>query len=265
MVRSSGAAGIKHRRVLQRGIVVGTVLVALGATALPGWGCSGTDCGPGTVDRGGVCVAVCAPGTVRGTDGLCHPEGADGDGDEGGDADADFTVEIPVDDDAAADRGGDADADGDADGDADDDIVDEAEGDGALDRCTDAATCADMARAMLELMNADRDAAGCPAFTWDDRLAAAALECATGMAAAGSMTGCPDMPTRLEAHGLTSFADVSEFYVHNPSLAAAELVVATHVEAANYLLKCSFTVAGVGIAPSTDGSSMWFCQTYLTP
>jgi hypothetical protein len=73
------------------------------------------------------------------------------------------------------------------------------------------------------------------------------------------------MRTRLASQGLTTYADASEFYVRNSSLVAAERVVATHAEAPNYLLKCSFTLAGVGIAPSTDGLFMWFCQTYLTP
>jgi len=283
----SAAARVDRAWILPRRVVVAAVVAGCCAMVLTAPGCGGPECGPGTVERDGVCVPSCAEGTYLGDDGRCHPIGGDADADIGADADADGDAdgEVRVDGEGDGDHGGDGDADADADGDADGgadadadgdadadadgdadaDVDDDADGDGAPDRCADEVSCAALARSMLELMNADRAAAGCSPFTWDDRLAAAALDCAVGMAAAGSMTGCPEMRARLAAHGLTTYADVSEFYVRNGSMTGAETVVATHAEAANYLLKCSFVLAGVGIAPSTDGRTMWFCQTYLTP
>jgi hypothetical protein len=236
-------------------------------------GCAGTDCGPGTVEQGGQCVPVCGPGTYLGSDGLCHPLAADADADARDDGiagpDADADAELGVDGDGPVDVPREADGEGGAEGDAPaesrEDIVRDIEVDPDSGVCSDPTSCESAAREMFELMNADRATAGCPAFTWDDRLAASALECVNGMAAADSFSGCSEMGGRLRAQGFTSYADAGEFYIRHRTVVGAEDMVVTDEEAPNYLLKCSFTLAGVAVATAADGRSMWFCQSYLTP
>lgn len=240
----------------------------------------GPECGTGTYERDGVCIPVCGHGTTLGPDGQCIPVNADADGDT--DVDSDVDADSDVDSDADADVDSDVDADsdvdgdGDADADADADVDGDADGDGDADAdggddadlpagfCEEGVTCEELARNSLELVNEARAAASCDGLTWDDRLSAAAQDCANTMSEADDVRAClGSLGERLRAHDVRRFRNTGEQYGLDSSAEDAVDQFVAGDEERDYILSCGFELVGIGMAPGPRGM-IYVCITFLT-
>lgn len=239
--------------------------------------CGGSaECGPGTEEQDGVCVPSAGGG--GGADDLAGGDPA-GDGMDGMDHD-------PADpgmggDDPGGDMPGDPGAGGDdpADPGAGDPAdpgnpADPGAGGGGGDPaagCDAGGDCSELARQVLDAINAARAAAaegacGGVAFAWDDGVAGVALAHANAQAAAGQMmVEDGSLGDRLDAAGL-GYSAVGEVYgrAHGTPAEIVESWMGSE-QLRPYLTSCEYTLGGIGAAAPAAGGSAFLTGTFLAP
>jgi uncharacterized protein YkwD len=232
---------------------------------LMGSGC-GDDCPYGLHEVDGECVSVCGPDGYLGADELCyHYETDDNSDDDGSDDDGTDAGSI---DDGTAAGSVDSTDDGSTDNSTDDSPDDDNNNPPVLPvdaECTDAASCAELARSAVDLINQLRvDEGGCDpnSLVWDEQLEAVALECAILMNETGDISACGgSLYDRLAANGYEDFRDAGENYARNTDLMTA-LTSISRLPGSETMFDCFYNFVGVGVVTDSRGF-LRICITYL--
>lgn len=246
-------------------------LCLVGILSVFGWaGCGGSaECGPGTFEQDGVCVA--------------DTGGGDGDAEDLGDDDAADPADPGPEDSHDVDPGPGGDGDP-APGDevpgdevpGDDVPADPADPGGPGDPaagCDAGGDCSALSHEILDAINAARAAAaegGCAgaAFAWDDGVATVALGHAVVQAAAGQIAVEDPAGTigdRMDAAGV-GWSTVGEVYgrAHGTAAEVVEAWMGSE-RLRPYLVSCEYSLGGVGAAVGANGGAAYVTATFAAP